>query len=243
MISEKDLARHFSSFWRNLFPMSDRLTRHVNITYERYQRELELPIESPADRRGLINECAFELARRHWEQFRLEAVHIDWNIVELQTAIELHAIQKISTIEDIPVDAYPHLVANEWEEVILLSRSVITFLRRFRGGASISFSPMIMGCGLVARCFGDIYLDNTLIEVKAGERNFRAIDLRQIVVYAALNHVSMQYPIDQVIWLNPRRGVFFRSSLDDICVLAAGRSAADCLTDLVRFMSEAGVSK
>ena len=55
---------------------------------------------------------------------------------------------------------------------------------------------MFHGCGFINQCYGDILIKNneesTIVEVKAGERNFTISDLRQILIYAGLDYIHNQ---------------------------------------------------
>lgn len=61
---------------------------------------------------------------------------------------------------------------------------------------------------------GDLYYDSTLVELKAGQRNFIVEDIRQLLVYILLNFLSKQYELRRVELLNPRTGQYFEMSLD-----------------------------
>jgi hypothetical protein len=108
---------------------------------------------------------------------------------------------------------------------------------------SLTFWPEFPGCGIIQQCKGDIIQGNNLIEVKAGDRTFRITDLRQLLTYCCLNFASKKYDLHSVTLLNPRRGVFYETSIAALVTACTGARAIDFFTDMVAFISTEGNSK
>src|SRR5262249_39484161 len=90
-------------------------------------------------------------------------------------------------------------------EAIALAERHLLFFQREQGTTLL---PVFPGCGWVMECAGDVLAGSTLFEVKAGQRGFRSIDLRQMLVYCALNFAAKTYDISTVCLVNPRTGTF-----------------------------------
>jgi len=99
-------------------------------------------------------------------------------------------------------------------------------------------SPRFPGCGWLDEAEGDVLADGVLFEIKAGDRNVRSIDLRQVLVYCALNFVSKSYNILKICILNPRTGCYLHDDLESLCRGCGGASAADTLGEIAEYMSE-----
>jgi hypothetical protein len=99
-------------------------------------------------------------------------------------------------------------------------------------------TPPFRGCGWLDDAEGDVLADETLIEVKAGDRLFRGIDLRQLLCYCALNFSAKSYEIDSICLLNPRSGTYFIDDLEHLCRQTAGTSATNVLGEIVGYVSE-----
>lgn len=108
---------------------------------------------------------------------------------------------------------------------------------------SIICRPEFKGCGIVDKCEGDILIENTLYEIKAGERPFRSIDLRQVLTYLALNRISESVGIDSIGVVNPRVGISFEMSVDEFSFEISGRDAVSLMDSIVYGMSSGDVSR
>jgi hypothetical protein len=59
------------------------------------------------------------------------------------------------------------------------------------------------------------------------DRNLRSIDLRQVLIYAALNHESEQYDIANISVLNPRRGLEYSFTLEEFADRVARQPSSE----------------
>jgi hypothetical protein len=123
-------------------------------------------------------------------------------------------------------------------EALLLAKRLSSFLQSHMDkGEELTFFPKFRGCGLIEECEGDALAGSTLYEVKSGDRKFRLIDVKQLLVYCALNYVNPMYNIDRVTLLNPRVGVFLSQPLEVLARGVAGVSASELCSDLIDFIS------
>jgi hypothetical protein len=227
MISPANFAKGYGSFWNTIFPMADALIRAINLDYERFAPDADKGFYSDPKRRAIINETAFELARMRWPN-----AEADLTLMDSAFAISAETMLRIDPSSNIE---YPS--DTEWHEVEFVVGRLMQFFRSQSLGTALVFSPPVPGCGFVDGGRADILVDSVVFEVKSGERNFRAIDLRQVLTYAALMNMASPNRISSVALLNPRRGVYYRADCDDICAAAGGAPSAYCFSQMVGFMS------
>lgn len=92
-------------------------------------------------------------------------------------------------------------------------------------------------------CTGDIQIGDTLVEVKAGNRNFRGPDIRQLLVYAALNFFSSGNMYKNICLVNPRTGKYVLYDLDEISYLLSGKTGLDLVNEILVFLLGYEISK
>lgn len=61
--------------------------------------------------------------------------------------------------------------------------------------------PKFAGCGEIMAAEGDLIVGQTLYEIKAGNRPFRILDLRQVLTYCALNSLQPISTINEIALL------------------------------------------
>jgi hypothetical protein len=128
----------------------------------------------------------------------------------------------------------PRSIVTETEN--LADRLTAFFFER-EATVELQYSPRFRGCGIISDSFGDVLAGNTLYEIKTAERPYRSVDLRQTLVYAALNHSSRTYTIVNLALLNPRLGTFLRFNIESLVDQLAGKAAAELFGDIIHFVS------
>ena len=189
----------------------------------------------PAETRGVVNELGFRLFVAGLDQDGPIAA-LPADTVEACTRDSLRHIRGLREHGRAPV---PEPSADQIREAAALAERLAMFFRKAAQEPVVAF-PLFRGCGWLDECAGDVVAQGTLFEVKAGDRNFRSIDLRQVLAYCALNFASKTYEILRMCLVNPRLGVFLEESLERVCSELAGRPATDVLGDIVQFVSEPG---
>jgi hypothetical protein len=231
VISEREFAQTHAEFWHQLLPMAESYVRARNRHLGRFIKPIKAL--TAANVRGLVNEIGF----------RLFAASVATGVAVLR----LPVATVLLCIDDALVyvlgaqhrTAFPHLdvTSHEVIEAQNIGERLGVFFEK-AGQRSIATFPQFLGCGRVDECVGDVLAGDVIFEIKAGERNFRAIDLRQVLVYCALNFAAKSYSIERICLINPRMGVFLEESLDDLCDELAGRPPSDILADIVEFISD-----
>jgi hypothetical protein len=98
-----------------------------------------------------------------------------------------------------------------------------------------------MGCGIVNSCEGDVQVGESLYEVKAGDRGFRVSDIRQLLIYAALAYSSDNLSFTKIGLFNPRTGMAWTKSIDEVCIAISGTKANDVLPRVVEHMQTSSI--
>jgi len=235
MISEHEFANGYTSIWNEVTPLSSGYWKIENMLLTR-----EAPaMESRADKgiRGVVNEVAF----RAFCNFREQGLQADGQLIA--SAVDANLDDSIAYVTrfapraNVERQSFDGVCAHE---AIALTRNLLRF---FRGRLPITLRPQFQGCGVVSACEGDILEGNCLYEIKAGDRAFRISDLRQLLVYSALAYSAGAPQFQRIGLMNPRTGVSWTRSLEEVCQSIAGANPADVLSALVSHFSGASVSR
>lgn len=140
MISAARFARDYSSFWNTLFPMTETLIRAINLNYQRFAPERKDGFRSDPQRRGLLNEVGFELAKLAWAQSNIqdESVQMTAYVMAAATLGKMDAKTSVEPLND-----------TEWQESFFLAERLMAFCREWPG-ENIVFAPSVAGmhfCG------------------------------------------------------------------------------------------------
>jgi hypothetical protein len=232
VISERKFSNSFSSFWNELLPTADSFVRRMNLSLERYCLPTESRFEVNRDRRSVINELSFRLFMSLAKGKKLSIKD------KMKMSLEVsHYIEKLAP--NINIDQ--PISKEELEEAESLSSA----LAQYFSGASLNklrFWPIFRGCGMINACKGDIITDDKLVEVKAGDRHFRITDFRQVIAYLTLNSISKQYDTQHIALVNPRKGLFFETTVEVLIEGCSQRKSVDVFGDIIDFLSSEVVS-
>jgi hypothetical protein len=239
MISEKAFASTFSSFWQNLAPMGDDFVRTMNLAVRHFDRPMH-SASSPS-RRALVNEIGFLLYKK--SQASGTSVEAILGSDEKSAQISREAMVLVQRYQGDSGVQLAEPESREWTEGLELSRRLKSSILGFANGMHILLSPRFAGCGFIDGCEGDVLAGNTLYEVKAGSRPFRLVDVRQVVIYLALNYAKSRFRIDNVGFLNPRLGTYYQCGVQQFTVGLSGKGAVELLSELVDFVSSGGISR
>jgi hypothetical protein len=125
----------------------------------------------------------------------------------------------------------------EQQEGIRLAAVYEQFLKLWPS-ESVTFSPEVQGNGILASCFADLSVGMTLYEVKTVSRHFQSRDLRQLLVYLALESATGSSRWQYGGLLNPRLGVFCSFSVDWLVRrLSGGRPSKLVFSDFIQALT------
>lgn len=234
MISEHRFASAYASVWRSVTPLSDGYWKTNNQLINRIAKPVAS--RSPKEIRGLVNELAFiafcEMASLpSGGRVRLGPV--------LRAAV-VPAVEYLNRVDPNTGYSAAMLDSDALYEAASISARLLRF---FVAKRELLLRPNFAGCGILSACEGDVLYRGCLYEIKAGDRGFRLIDLRQLLVYSALAYSSGRLTFDRIGLFNPRTGVCWERSLDEVALAIAGVKASDALPALVDQFSVASVSR
>lgn len=238
MISERAFSQAFHSFWKELLPF---LTSHyITLFNEAYEvavlddqgnpfSELELP--EALDRADVASELGFRLAKLAHTSgvslFDREALLglLSDAVSEVQANLHRHEGRQ-SDIEptNIEIDEALDLCARYAD------------LPRLLKGAQMQWCPPLKGFGFINSCEADLAAGPLLVEVKTTTRRVSGRDLRQILVYLALDAAQKTYRWSSFGIFNPRRAAFSCLSVETfIAYVSGGRTVHDVCADILSF--------
>jgi hypothetical protein len=237
LISAVAFARHRTSIWKALAPTTDIFVRRMNASYDRFFPPLKS--ETRPERRGVLNEASFKLFAKFSSERRGNLVPSRDVVLEAIEEVEianakLHGAASAGRIEP---------TAMEIEEVQSLHQRLFRFFLIISEGHAIEFYPKFVGCGFIDTSAGDIYFPGKLFEIKAGDRRFLSVDVRQLLLYAALNKASSARDITHLGLFNPRAGISFLIGIDELCIEISGRPSNELLSEIVRIVSSGDISR
>lgn len=168
------------------------------------------------------------------------------------------AVKNVTTFGDTDIFPYPienHVLHDKSKDVVKLLRKAYSCFDecfvQYPPSHISTLSPVgpygfrcppFKGCGILDSCNGDLLVGEELIEIKAGDRSFRARDVRQLLTYCALNHSSHEYALTKVGCANPRRGTKFSIDIETLCIEVSSKPAPELLAEVVYFCSSGDMS-
>ena len=239
MISERQFARGFQQLWREVLPL---LTPHfVTVFNEVYCQKLmekngtQAPVVASSDSTdsSMVAEFAFHLVRLANERsIPLTDVGHDQRLLSDAEKVALTLIRKYESRQA----AIPRgLSLVERAESLLLVKNYSIFLSDHSKSA-IEFGPHIPGAGFVNSCRGDLSVSTALFEIKTMNRNIAGKDIRQLLVYLALQAASGTRRWSQAGFFNPRRALVYPFSIDRVIpLLAGGRLTSEVFDQMVEY--------
>jgi hypothetical protein len=241
MISERAFAKSFDSFWHELLPLlTPRFVALFNEAYENVLfddqgNELEsLPVPDSILHPDVVAEFAFRLARiARIEKITLEKIQSEKALVERAELEALELIQKYEGGQ--PVDLI-QLSEPELAEGMRLCGRYCGLYGAFPTDSVVEFCPAFPGAGFLNSSEGDIAIADCLIEVKTTTRKPAGKDIRQLIVYAALDANSGNKRWTHFGIFNPRRGTLHHVEIDPLVLrLSGGQPRSDVFAELISF--------
>ncbi len=131
---------------------------------------------------------------------------------------------------------------DEIAEAIEISSRIQQFIVHMET-KNVIVRPHIQGCGIIDESEADIISDRTIIEIKTVDRQFRSIDIRQAITYAALNSINSKYTIDDLCLCNPRSGLYYIGNVEDVCHEISGISSVELFNEIISIISSGAPSR
>ena len=236
MISERIAARAFESVWQTHLPM---LTPAFMSSFNRqFVKPIvcagkpipPVPSSSASDSPDLVAELGIQIAKSAVEgHVPVDDVAGDQASLRAAWVRSLNLLNRYEGAKPDP-DAVP-LNPDDSRQALRLARTLSAFLDQFDDHTE--FGPSIPGAGAVSRCEADLAVGHELVEVKTVSRPFRSPDLRQLLVYLALDWAGGEPRWTRGCLVNPRLAVWADFDVDWLVRRLAGRAAVDVLADLI----------
>jgi len=229
VIDASSFAAHHNAFWADHTPTSEHFVRRLNLEHtERWSPPIDKPEEQI--RAAFVSEFAFS-------QFCGQADGV--NAAQLDTIAIAETRKRLLPLMDNPATLDEPFTKAEKDQAQKLENNLTGFFRR----GALRTRPVFKGCGYIDASEGDVISGSCLFEIKAVDRPFRSVDIRQLVTYCALNHASGQFELDSLGVFNPRRGLWFAMSFDEVCREISGQSAQDLFDGVVHSISSGDISR
>lgn len=225
MISEKNFAREFTSFWKEHTPWFN----------DFYSSEVSL---------------GSKMAPRIEIQEHKDHVYVNNVIAETH----FHNIQKggdycidDSFNESIPtIDAFSQVRRKGYKLTDDYKKLIGDQARRLASMYSgpVTLSPEFPGCGILTNCRGDLLQGSKLIEIKAARdrqrrASFRPEDFRQLLIYCALNYLAGDiYIISDIELVNPRRGIKWTYNLEKFIRIISDNSSNELFEIIGEYLTD-----
>ena len=119
---------------------------------------------------------------------------------------------------------YDPLGPDEKAEVRVLADRLIRFVGQRTGTSGPIFKPRFSGQGAIEPCEGDVQAGDSLIEVKSVDRGYRSIDLRQSLIYAALDYLAGNSRYSELVIYNSLAGTSITTTPDQLVLAAGGKT-------------------
>jgi hypothetical protein len=237
MISEVTFSKKFTAFWNQTLPNSKNYIRLINAgLIERVYKPLP-----PARRKNniaLINVLSFELVKAvATQKLSIDDVSnkdfFKSNGFKLIFDLSMTFLSRFSYGNNVDLP----LENDELNEVIALYKAI--YIRYVANSKNIEVEPEFSGCGFINQANGDIACDETLIELKSGERNFSVMDLRQILTYCTLNHfMGSPLLIKKIELFNPRTGIAYSEDIESFCQNVSALSSLELFSEIQKFITD-----
>jgi hypothetical protein len=237
MISEKQFSEQFSGFWNQCLPfLTPQVIAQMNVSrvpMPDSRSFVAKPFDATEDsaNNDLVADTGFGIFTAASQAGK--SVHSIRNTALLKRVTE-SAFERIKRLRSSEGKAEMKNLRGMDDSMAIAVRLEDFFENEEAG--ELVIQPRFKGCGILDSCYGDLFMGNTLYEVKCVERNLRSIDIRQVLAYCALNYQSRQFDIDHVCIVNPRRGISFRFGVESLAQKASGKNSAELFHQVGDFL-------
>jgi hypothetical protein len=230
------------SFWHEMLPLlTPSFVARFNEGYETILRDESgqelcvLPVAAGVERRDIVAEFAFRLGRiTHNRMITIDGLKKEKGLI---ADAEKEAFELIRRYEGGQPGAVVPLSEIERSEGLLLCGRYQALYSVFPKSSLVEFCPTFPGAGFLDSCEGDIAIGDSLIEVKTTTRKPAGKDLRQLIVYLALDANAGRNRWSHMALFNPRRGTLHRAEVDSFVLrLSGGKPRSDVFADLIAFV-------
>lgn len=231
MIDASTFSAHHNAFWASYTPTSEHFVRRINLEYA---NRWNLPLEKPDGpiRAAYVAELAFAGMCARFAGLPKDKIE--------EIAVE-EAKDRLRPLLEDPLILDQEITPIEQDQISSLENSLFSFFT-YRKVPTIT-RPLFSGCGYIDTSEGDVVSGTCLFEVKAVDRPFRSLDIRQLITYCALNHMSGDFELEAIGIINPRRGLYFEASIEDVTHETSGLPAQELFDTIGHAISSGDISR
>ncbi len=244
MISEKEIAKQFDGLWNDTLPLltpqlvglfnaanSDDLTEYPGGKFRK------ISIGEYVEKHDLVAELSFQIAKfAAHKNVAINSVDADSECFREAYRNSVSFLRKYTN-----EDGRVQLNADEISEALALACQYDFFFEYVKA-KNIDFSPRIAGAGFLGACTADLSIDETLYEIKTVSRNIGGRDIKQLILYLALQYSTGTRRWSHAGFFNPRKSMHYKFSVDYfIYKTSGGRSTSEVFSDIVDFLSIRGI--
>ena len=237
MTTERTLAGKFPSIWKEILPvLTPNFMRlfnesHVNALTDKNGHQISpVPINKEISRQDLVAELAVQSVKIANEK-KATIVDIYSNTKTLRKAWRISQ-SLIDNYEGRKPTRHFNLTEDERSEALNLSLNIERFISLY--GCDVRFSPIVRGAGVINTCQADLSIDRTLFEIKTVNRNFRSKDIKQLLIYLALDNSTAERRWTQGGLFNPRRAVWCNFEVESfVKLISGGRTMHEVFAELI----------
>ena len=235
MITELTFARSYSNFWEDIFPGAYHFIRLLNKGAYTERVHLPIEIEDIPRRRALINNIAFELFNKNWskeiDNKTIASLTLDNSILQAIETKEKEYLTKRKLGENLEL-------AVSDNELKIIKEMAKRLNNEYKTNSVVVY-PEFKGAGLLFNTQGDVYYNETLVEIKArGDRSFSILDIRQLFIYGALNYLNNnEYTITNFELFNPRVGIYWHDTVENIAYELSNTSSVDIYNEIINYLT------
>jgi hypothetical protein len=224
MISEKNFAKSYTSFWVEHTPWLSDYYLTKDALGKRKVKLIDLP-ENP-DHVGINN----IIATTHFKNISSDPEYdIELSYKESIAVIEVFGKKKRET----------YSFTDDYRQIVTIQAERLSGLY----AGNLIHDPAFPGCGLMTDCKGDLLYGTTLVEIKAyrefKRKPFHPEDFKQLLIYCALNFLAGNiYPIEKIQLFNPRMGYLWQSDLEEFVFLISNSTSAVLFENIGNYLTE-----
>jgi len=231
LIDASTFAAHHNAFWASYTPTSEHFVRRINLEYaDRWTPPLDKP-DGPI-RAAYVAELAFAGMCARFDGLPKGKVK--------ELVLE-EAKNRLRPLLEDPLTLDQEITPIEQNQISGLEESLTSFFLHRK--LPTTTRPLFSGCGYIDTSEGDIMSGKCLFEIKSVDRPFRSVDIRQLVTYCALNQISGDFELETIGVFNPRRGLYFEMSVEDVAHEASGLPAQELFDMIIHAVSSGDISR
>ena len=244
MISERSVAEEFDGFWGSTLPLLTssfvRVFNEASVEYlggGTHFGMSEQPLSDHIKKHDLVAEFSFQLAKMVNEySTNVNQVRSDKKKLELAFSRALDFLKKYE------IKSYEELLNEHEVNDALNLAEQYEFFFDYLDASDIQFSPRIAGAGFMQDCLADLSVDSTLYEIKTVSRNISGKDIKQLLLYLALQYSTGENKWVYAGFYNPRKALNYRFSVEHIIErTSGGRPSSDVFMEIIDFLATRGI--